>query len=274
MYELDWPEVYKRMESAPKGHLFGIPRGGAIVAGISQRAVMIADRADYIVDDILDTGKTTEIYAKQFKKPTWALVDKQKEGIKEWVRFPWEPIDPLSDLEDTVIRQLEYIGEDPTREGLRETPRRVISSLKEFTEGYNQIATEILGTTFDEPYDEMVVVKGIGFSSLCEHHMLPFMGRATVAYLPRDRIVGLSKIARVVNCFAKRLQIQERMTQQIANAIQEVLDPQGVAVSIKARHLCMSLRGIENNGEMITSCLLGFFRDRAETRAEFLHFCS
>jgi len=274
MYALDWQEVYERLKGAPKGLLYGIPRGGAIVAGISHRATEVIEDCDYIVDDILDSGKTLKFYGQTYDKPVWPLVNKPGEGIKDWVRFPWEPLDPHADLEDTVIRQLEFIGEDPTREGLRETPRRVISALKEFTEGYRQDPSEILGKTFEEPYDEMVVVREIEFSSLCEHHLLPFMGHATVAYIPKTRVVGLSKIARLVHCFAKRLQIQERMTQQIANAITEALDPQGVAVMIRSKHLCMTLRGVENNGQMVTSCLLGFFRDKQETRAEFLRFCS
>ncbi len=274
MYVLDWKEVYERIKEAPKGILYGIPRGGAVVAGISQRATKNILQCDFIVDDLIDSGKTIETYKQKYGKPVWAMVNKKKEGIKEWVRFPWEDTDPHKDLEDSVVRQLEFIGEDPTREGLRETPRRVISALSEFTQGYSQDPVEILGTTFDEPYDEMVLIRDIEFSSLCEHHMLPFIGSATIAYIPTTKVVGLSKVARLVQCYAKRLQIQERMTQQIAHSIKDALKPRGVGVMVKAKHLCMALRGVESNGAMVTSCLLGYFRERLETRNEFLRLCS
>src|SRR4051794_30162408 len=174
-----------------------------------------------------------------------------------------------SDAENSVKALLKFIGEDPSREGLLKTPHRVVKSLREMTSGYSDNAREILATTFSDKCDEMVVVKDIRFWSLCEHHMLPFHGTATVGYLPKDKIVGLSKIGRLVHCFGRRLQVQERMTVDIANALMENLSPLGVGVVVKATHLCMEMRGIKSPAQMITSCMLGAFRD-GTTRAEFL----
>ena len=167
---------------------------------------------------------------------------------------------------------IKLIGEDPAREGLRKTPERYEKALKFLTSGYHQNADNILnGATFSVCYDEMVVVKDIEFFSLCEHHLLPFFGKAHVAYLPQKRVIGLSKLARLVNMFARRLQIQERMTSQIAKAIEEKIAPQGVGVIIEARHLCMQMRGVEKqHGQAVTSAMLGAFRENKQTRDEFL----
>jgi GTP cyclohydrolase I len=163
-------------------------------------------------------------------------------------------------------------GEDPNREGLRKTPERFEKAFKFLTSGYHQNVEHLLnGATFSVNYDEMVVVKDIEFFSLCEHHLLPFFGKAHVAYLPTNKVLGLSKIARLVNMFARRLQIQERMTSQIAKAIEEKIAPQGVGVIIEARHLCMQMRGVEKqHGQAVTSAMLGAFRHNKQTRDEFL----
>jgi len=167
---------------------------------------------------------------------------------------------------------IRLVGEDPEREGLRKTPERYEKALKFLTSGYHQNVDHVLnGATFSVTYDEMVVVKDIEFFSLCEHHLLPFFGKAHVAYLPSDKVVGLSKIARLVNMFARRLQIQERMTCQIAKSIEEKIAPQGVGVIIEARHLCMQMRGVEKqHGQAVTSAMLGAFRENKQTRDEFL----
>ncbi|MFI5092601.1 MAG: GTP cyclohydrolase I FolE [Candidatus Acidiferrum sp.] len=167
---------------------------------------------------------------------------------------------------------IKLIGEDPHREGLRKTPERYEKALKFLTSGYHQNAENILnGATFSVSYDEMVVVKDIEFFSLCEHHLLPFFGKCHVAYLPNKRVIGLSKVARLVNMFARRLQIQERLTSQIAAAIQEKISPEGVGVIIEARHLCMQMRGVEKqHGQAVTSAMLGGFRHNKQTRDEFL----
>lgn len=164
------------------------------------------------------------------------------------------------------------LGEDPSREGLLRTPERVAKSLTYLTKGYRQDIKEVLnGAIFNEPYDEMVVVKDINLFSLCEHHLLPFYGRAHVAYIPNGKIIGLSKIPRVVDVYAKRLQVQERLTSQIANCLMEALNPRGVAVVIEALHLCMAMRGVEKtNSFTVTSAMMGTFRECDRSRAEFL----
>jgi GTP cyclohydrolase IA len=171
-----------------------------------------------------------------------------------------------------VAKILEEVGEDVEREGLERTPDRVEKALRYLTSGYEQDAKEILNDAmFVEDYDEMVIVKDIDFSSLCEHHLLPFIGKCHVAYMPGRKIVGLSKIPRLVEMFSRRLQVQERLTTQIAGTINEVLQPRGVAVVMEAVHLCMLMRGVEKqNSKAITSAMLGSFRDRPETRAEFM----
>jgi GTP cyclohydrolase I len=171
-----------------------------------------------------------------------------------------------------VREMLVKLGEDPTREGLANTPHRVDKALKFLTSGYTtDIRKLVNGALYDVKYDEMVVVRDIEFFSLCEHHMLPFFGKMHVAYLPKNKVIGLSKIPRIVDAFARRLQIQERLTQQVAQTIQEMIDPVGVGVICEARHFCMMMRGVEkqHSGAM-TSAMLGIFRDRKKTRDEFL----
>jgi GTP cyclohydrolase I len=175
----------------------------------------------------------------------------------------------IADLARKMIAQL---GEDPDREGLRKTPERFEKALQFLTSGYAQNLDKLLnGATFSVAYDEMVIVKDIEFFSLCEHHLLPFFGRVHIAYLPNKRVVGLSKLARLVNMYARRMQIQERLTSQIASAIEEKIDPQGVGVIVEARHLCMQMRGVEKqHGKAVTSAMLGAFRHNKQTRDEFL----
>jgi GTP cyclohydrolase IA len=175
-------------------------------------------------------------------------------------------------IADLARRMIELLGEDPNREGLRSTPERFEKALRFLTRGYEQDLDKVLnGAMFSVCYDEMVVVKDIELYSLCEHHLLPFFGKCHVAYIPNKRVVGLSKIPRLVNMFSRRLQIQERLTQQIAHAIQKATQPLGVGVVIEARHLCMVMRGVEKHRtETITSAMLGAFRENQQTREEFL----
>jgi GTP cyclohydrolase I len=177
--------------------------------------------------------------------------------------------DPIAGLVESLLKQL---GEDPSREGLQRTPIRVARSLRFLTQGYEQDPLEVLNNAvFEESYDEMVLVKDIDFYSLCEHHLLPFFGRVHVAYIPDGRIVGLSKLPRMVELFARRLQVQERLSTDVAGAIETVLRPKGVAVVIEAIHLCMMMRGVEQqNAFAITSSLRGVFSEDSKTRAEFM----
>jgi GTP cyclohydrolase I len=176
-------------------------------------------------------------------------------------------------LQDLVERQLELIGEDPTREGLLRTPQRVADSLTWLTRGYTIDINEVVGdAVFSEDHDNMVLVRDIEFYSMCEHHMLPFFGKAHIAYIPDGTIIGLSKLPRIVEMFSRRLQVQERLTEQVAEALQSVLQPRGVGVVIEAEHLCMMMRGVEKqNSRTTTSAVRGEFRDCPMTRNEFWH---
>ncbi|MGA8939873.1 MAG: GTP cyclohydrolase I FolE [Acidobacteriaceae bacterium] len=180
-------------------------------------------------------------------------------------------------MQDASVREiyaelLRRVGEDPNRDGLQKTPERMEKSMAFLTRGYLQTADDVLhGALFDVDYDEMVIVKDIEFYSLCEHHLLPFFGKAHIAYLPQGKVVGLSKIPRIVDVFARRLQVQERLTQQIAEAIEEAIHPQGVGVVIEAQHLCMMMRGVEKQSSVtVTSSMRGAFKTQLQTRNEFL----
>lgn len=185
---------------------------------------------------------------------------------------------PTRDQAEAAVRTLlAYAGDNPAREGLKDTPRRVINAYGEYFAGYAKDPRAILSTTFEEVggYDEMITLRDIRFESHCEHHMAPFFGRVHIGYLPNNKVVGLSKLARLVDVFSKRLQIQEKMTSQIANTLNEVLQPKGVAVVVEAVHTCMSMRGAHKPGAtMQTSCMLGMFRSDARTREEFLSLIS
>jgi GTP cyclohydrolase IA len=179
------------------------------------------------------------------------------------------PRDPIAELVESLLEEL---GEDPRRDGLRATPDRVSRALRELTDGYGVQPEEVVADAiFEQDYDEMVLVKDIPFYSLCEHHLLPFFGQVHVGYLPKGKVVGLSKVPRLVEVFSHRLQIQEQLTRQIAEALNAALAPSGVAVVVEARHLCLEMRGVETPGaHMTTSCMLGTFRRDPRTRAEFL----
>ena len=199
-------------------------------------------------------------------KPLTIMTDAARETV------PGEKPD-RNDVEAAVRTLIRFAGDDPDREGLQDTPRRVVDSYLEFFSGYDADPVELLRRTFEETdgYDEMVLLRGIRFESHCEHHMAPIIGRAHVAYLPHRRVVGISKLARIVDAYARRLQIQEKMTAQIANTINEILEPQDVAVVIEAAHQCMTTRGVHKPGVvMVTSRMLGAFRQNAATRREFL----
>lgn len=253
--------------------VYGVPRGGAVVSGLLARhgfePVDLVERAEFVVDDIVDSGRTRHRWREETCLEFDGLVDRERGELSGWIVFPWEERDPMTDIEDTVVRQLEFIGEDPNREGLVDTPRRVIQAFKEMTSGYDADVAKILLTSFTSNIDEMVVVRGIEYGSLCEHHLLSFVGTVDVAYIPNGRVVGLSKIPRLVKAFASRLQIQERMTEQIADALNEYVKPLGVGVLVRGYHSCCSLRGVRSRNEMVTSVLRGVFRE-PKVRAEFL----
>lgn len=292
MIEVTWAEVGEQVDDVARrwrhyGSVYGVPTGGSVVAAmLSERHLFqLLDRlpdappADgvLVVDDLVDSGVTLQPYMTAgwdvdalFRKPHSPnfMATRAKE-VDGWLSFPWEHDGGAPT--DAVTRLLEFVGEDPSRDGLKGTPGRVTRALAEMTDGYAQDPKDLLDVTFDVAYDEMVVVRGVKFASLCEHHMLPFTGVATVGYIPRDRVVGLSKLARLVDVYAHRLQVQERLTNEIAQAILEHVNPAGVGVVITAHHECMGVRGAKRpDATMTTSALHGAMREDPAARAEFL----
>ena len=268
--KIGWTEIYNRVDFLktkykPETKYYGVPRGGQIVAGLLGNAVDKIEQADVIVDDLIDSGTTLNRY-KKYNKPFSALIDKREELKNEWLVFPWENSE--GDIEDNVIRLLQYFGEDVEREGLRDTPKRYVKFFKEFLNPPKWNCTTFEG----EGYDEMIIQKNIPFHSLCEHHIAPFFGEGHIAYIPNKKIVGLSKLARTLETFARRLQNQERITTQVAEFLWKELEPKGVAVSLTAKHMCMEMRGVKkHNTWTTTNKLLGFFKDQDECRHEFLN---
>lgn len=275
--DLTWPRVFERLDSyrdqLHNRRIWGIPRGGAVVAGLAAAhcGSILAEgpsEADLIVDDVIDSGRTR----KAHPGPFLALVDKEAEGLMgTWVTFPWEER-PEVDAEDLVVRQIEYLGEDVHRDGLRETPARVVRSWDEIYAGYSIDPVAVL-KWFRDDTDEMVIARGIRFFSTCEHHLLPFYGYADVGYVPHGAIVGLSKLPRLVDAYARRLQTQEHLARQIGQTLQAAGKPKplGVAVALRGHHLCAMARGVNQQSMVFeTNYLTGVFRELPEARAEFL----
>lgn len=267
------PGVDLKCYPIPKG---GIPAAYALDANFGLEFVEDPAEADFFFDDIIDSGATMERWCDEFPgKPFLALIDKTDEACPykdQWVVFPWEGTADAG-IHDHIVRLLQFAGDDPSREGLQETPARVAKALKHWFSGYDKDPKDLLKVFEDggESYDQMVVVKDIPIYSKCEHHMADIFGTATIAYIPNGKIVGLSKLSRLADMYARRLQVQERLTNQIADALHENLQPKGVAVMIKARHMCMESRGICQQGHhTITTALKGVFLDESETRAEFM----
>ena len=283
--------IVQRIPNKRRGNiyrLYGVPRGGipamyAVAnaltdAGESATFAGTAESATDIIDDIIDTGKTKQKYAEEYpEKRFHALVNKKTFDIgmkKDWVVFPWEHSEVAEEgIEANVTRILQHISEDPERGGLIETPTRVNKAWQEWASGYGKNPADVLKTFEDggEDYDEMVVVNNIPVYSKCEHHLADIIGSATVGYIPNGKVVGLSKLSRLVNIFARRLQVQERLTVQVTGALMEHLSPLGAGCIINARHMCMESRGICQRGTITTtSSLCGVMRDDPAVRAEFI----
>jgi len=261
---------------------YPIPRGGILAAQAVQAAkaiprqirVIIVEEledADCFIDDILDSGATKEKYQKRRNLPFYVLVNKQIEGMLWW-EFPWERMVGEMGPEENIRRLIEFIGDDLNREGLRETPQRVIRSYLKLFEGYQQDVEKNVKFFEDDSCDEMVILRDVEFFSTCEHHMLPFFGKAHIAYVPDGRVIGASKLVRVLEVFSRRLQIQERICEQVTRALDETLKPKGSACVLEAQHFCMTSRGVQKQCTvMVTSSLTGVFREKGnEARSEFL----
>lgn len=268
--------------TVPRIRIFGVPRGGVYAAlllsnafsrrGVHAEIMPCAETASIIVDDLVDSGKTKQKYQEMYPdKPFFTITERNREHNDAFIVFPWEMELESNGPEDNVRRLLQYIGEDPDREGLRETPSRVLRSYSEIFSGYSKSAADILKVFDNIPADEIIMLDGIDVYSTCEHHLMPFHGKATVAYLPNgDRVVGLSKLARLVDMYARRLQVQERLTSQITEALMEHLAPRGAACYIEAQHFCVCSRGVGKQGsKMKTSSLRGMFREDHAIRQEF-----
>lgn len=269
-------------------NIYPIPRGGVAAAYAlaieNPEVYFITDNpveADICVDDIIDSGATADKFKRNFGLDTVALIDKKSDLIymvpyvDKWIVFPWEKVDADNEetIDSNVQRILQFIGEDPEREGLIETPKRVSKAWKQWTSGYGQNPKDILKVFEDggEKYNQMVIVKDIPIYSKCEHHLADIFGTATIAYIPNGKIVGLSKLSRLADMFARRLQVQERLTQQIADSLQEHLNPIGVGVLIRARHMCMESRGICQQGhQTITTAFHGALLSDVAARQEFM----
>jgi GTP cyclohydrolase I len=277
--KITWEEVFIQLKQfdLPNAVVYGVPKGGMILTAFLKEAKVTHNpkEATLILDDVVDSGNTWIKYRQMYPHIEFAvLFDKSIEGKDVWLEFPWETDHPGTEdsVDQNIIRILQYVGEDTTREGLVDTPKRVIKSYGELYAGYRKDPKELL-TVFDVgTYDQIVLLKNVELYSMCEHHMLPFIGRAHVAYLPDKKVIGISKLARLVDMFARRLQIQERIGEQITTALMEHLQPKGAACIIEAQHLCMQMRGVaKQNSVMVTSSMKGAFKDNLTTRQELLN---
>ena len=258
--------------------LFGIPRGGIAptylvlsclgsYSSIHPNLAQGPEEADVFIDDIEDSGATKLKYKERFPNVPFFSLFKGQPG--SWLVFPWEG-DVQHSAEDIPIRLLQFIGEDKNREGLKDTPRRYLEAWKFWTKGYNKNPKDILATFTADNYNELIFQGNIPVWSTCEHHLAPFWGTADIGYIPNGRIVGLSKLSRLVDIFARRLQVQERLTCQIADGLREILQPKAVGVVLKCRHSCMESRGIEKAGSTTTTIALRGLKSIA-ARSEFMN---
>ncbi len=282
MLKMGWDEILEGLEiiDEPSNVVYGVPKGGMIAAGFLKHAERTWDpqKANIILDDLVDSGKTRDKYLAKYPEARFvALIDKQVEEINKWVVFPWEADHPaagdgVDTIQQNIVRMIQFIGEDPEREGLKETPNRIARAWQnELFIGYQKDPSELL-TTFDtEGYDQIVLCRNVEIFSMCEHHMMPFFGVAHVAYIPGERVIGISKLARLVDIYARRLQIQERIGEQVTGALMEYLKPKGAACIIDAVHMCMRMRGCQKqHSSLVTSSVKGAFFEDARARKELM----
>lgn len=259
-----------------------VPRGGVPVAYALKahlpNITITGDPADadIFVDDLIDSGSTRDRYTARYPgRSFFTLLSKEEVQFRDkWIVFPWETKDDNQPVEDNIVRLIQALGENPGRGGLAETPKRVVKAWKHWCSGYGKDPASVLKVFEDgaEGYDQMITVANIPIYSHCEHHMAAIIGNVTIAYIPDGKVVGLSKLSRLADIFAKRLQVQERMTVQIADALMEHLKPKGVGVTIKARHMCMESRGVCQQGHhTVTTALRGVIAEDASAKSEFLN---
>lgn len=261
---LSWDDIKELLKPFDRSKkYYGVPRGGAYLSAMLN-PVDTPEEADIIIDDLIDSGATKKKFEK-YNKPFVALFDKTKNQNLGWIKFPWET-DGNIEIQENVLRLIQYF-DDGNREGLQETPKRYVKFLQEFLN-----PPKFNFTTFDsEGYDQMIIVKDIPFYSLCEHHLAPFFGKGHIAYIPNEKIVGISKLPRTLELYSRSFQNQERITKQVAERLNNELKPKGVAVVLEAEHLCMAMRGVKKpNCKTITSELIGAFKTDLDCRSEFM----
>lgn len=287
---ITWDDINERLDALDIDHaedvVYGVPKAGMILVGRLASIFTVTTnphKATVFLDDLIDSGKTREFYQIHYPNTRFiALYDKQKLGTNDWFIFPWEADHPSGEdtVEQNVIRQLQYIGEDPNRKGLLETPKRVVKAWDEMFAGYNQNPEDVF-KIFDEDDPEenqiggLIYLKQIEFFSTCEHHLLPFYGEAHIGYVPNGPVIGISKLARLLDIYARRAQIQERIGEQVTSALMKYLRPLGAACVIEAKHLCIACRGVKKQHSIMGySSMKGIFLDKdvagMAARTEFM----
>ena len=289
VFEIESSRLAQKINPSQYTSIYGIPRGGIYIAIQLSKLLNLPiiekdgiHKATLIVDDLIDSGKTRSRYPDN---DFACLYDKENsdafkntyvgQTVTDWVEFFWEREAHEHPAEDAVTRLIEMIGEDPAREGLLKTPKRVIKSYETLFSGYKQKPEDIIKTFDADGYDQLVLLKDIEIYSMCEHHILPFVGKAHIAYIPDKKVIGISKLARIADMFAKRLQIQERLSDNITSTLMTHLKPHGAACVVEAQHLCMRMRGVgKQNSMMVTSSLKGIFLEDSDNgraaRKEFM----
>ena len=276
---ITWEEIFEALSfvDIPENVVYGVPKGGMLCTAFLKHASVThnPEEATVILDDLIDSGATEEWYDQKYPLiPFTCLIDKKREKRTDWIVFPWEadhPGESGDSIEQNLVRVMQYIGEDVNREGLLETPKRIVKSYSHLFSGYEKNPADVMKVFDSETYDQIVLLKDIELYSMCEHHMLPFIGKAHIAYIPDGKVLGISKLARLLEIFTRRLQIQERIGEQVTTALMEHLSPKGAACIIEAQHLCMQMRGIEKqHSVMTTSSLKGVFLTKLDARNELM----
>jgi GTP cyclohydrolase I len=275
---ISWEQIMEALApiDKPGNVVYGVPKGGMIAAGFLKNAKKTwrPEEANIILDDTVDSGATRQKYVQKY--PNAQFITLVEKTDKEWLVFPWEADHPMAQegdsIQENIVRMLQFIGEDPTREGLKDTPNRIARAWRdEIFVGYQKDPKEVLTTFQTDGYNQIILLRDIEMFSMCEHHMLPFTGVAHIAYIPNERIIGVSKLARLLDIYARRLQIQERIGEQVTNALMEYLKPQGAACIIEAVHMCMRMRGVsKQRSTMVTSSVKGVFFEDARARSELM----